>query len=281
MKDIKRLLYIDIHAHCQFDAYENDRAEVIARAHDAGVWMINVGTNKETSRHAVTLASQFAHGVYSVVGLHPTHTVASHADPQEIEKGNEVEEFDFEYYKNLATDKSVVAIGEVGLDYFRVDKDTQKIQEKIFIEQIHLANEIKKPLMLHVRPSKDSLSVYDRVYEILVSESQVPAHLHFFAGSLSHIKKFLEIGSTFSFTGVITFAKEYEELVEYIPLTYMCAETDCPYVTPAPYRGKRNEPLYVREVVKTIARIKEKDDEETRSVLLANAIRIFNLTNLE
>lgn len=288
--------YFDAHGHPNFIAYKDDRDEVIQRALDAGVWMNVVGTQKDTSRKAVEIAEKYDEGVYAIVGLHPIHTSKSYHDEEELgEEGKEFtsrgETFDFDYYRKLAAHPKVVGIGECGLDYYERDtnprirtNNTNKFekQENAFKKQIELAIEVGKPLMLHVR-NGGGRSAYRDAFSILNSyflphHSWPSGNLHFFAGSIDEARPFLDAGFTFSFTGVITFVKDYEAIIKYLPLDVILSETDSPYVAPAPYRGKRNEPLYVREVVKAIARIRNEDEEKVRVQLLKNAERIFNIS---
>jgi TatD DNase family protein len=243
--------FFDIHAHLNFPDFDVDRKEVVGRAGDAGVAVINVGADKESSEKAVELAEQ-NDNMWASVGLHP----------------NDAEEFDYDFYKKLALNKKVVAIGECGLDFYRAPKNQFKKQEEIFIKQIELANEVNKPLMLHIRRA------YEEAYEILKTHAKVKCNLHFFAGTLEDAKKFLELGFYFSFTGVITFARNYDEIIRFLPIDKIMSETDCPFVAPEPFRGKRNEPAYVVEVVKKIAEIRGEDFEKVRAQLLSNA-RIF------
>ncbi len=261
--------YIDIHAHANFAAYDADRQAVIQRALDAGVWMINVGTQKETSASAAALATQYESGIYATVAVHPV----------------DAEVFDPAYYRSLAANPKVVAIGECGLDYFHLDESSLKAQKEVFVQHIELANELGKPLMLHIRDgakmgSGNALgapSAYSDAYELLKQHAKVKGNVHFFAGTWEEAQKFFKLGFTISFTGVITFAKEYAEVIRKAPLDMIMAETDCPYVTPVPYRGKRNEPAHVREVVKKIAEIRGEDLETVRAQLVENAMRVFGL----
>ncbi len=267
--------YIDIHSHVNFAAFEKDREEVIKRARAAGVAMINVGTQKDTSASAVALAERYQEGVYAAVGLHPIHTAKSFHDEEELGTGGKEftsrgEQFDYDFYKKLALHPKVVAIGECGLDRFRsLEVEKFKAQEEAFRKQIELANEIGKPLMLHIRKA------YQDAYDILKTTAKVPGNLHFFAGTIEDAKLFLGIGFSFSFTGVITFTHDYDEVVRYLPLERIMSETDCPYVAPVPYRGKRNEPAYVVEVVKKIAEIRNEDFKKVRAQLIKNAHRFF------
>ncbi|PIR38796.1 MAG: hydrolase TatD [Candidatus Zambryskibacteria bacterium CG10_big_fil_rev_8_21_14_0_10_42_12] len=273
---------IDIHCHTNFAAFDEDRDEVISRTLDAGVYMINVGTQKDTSKSGVELAQKYEKGVYATVGLHPIHTDKSFHDEAEIGEGgsnfnSRDEVFDAEYYRELAQDPKVVAIGECGLDYFRTDKESEQKQRDAFIAQVHVANEVRKPMMLHVRNGQDGRSAYADVLDIIKSEATVLGNVHFFAGSKEDAKKFLDLGFTLSFTGVITFAKEYKELVEFVPDDMIHAETDAPYVAPVPERGKRNEPLFVTHVVEKMASIKGKAVEDMQAILRANTERLFKI----
>lgn len=264
--------YIDIHAHLNFSAFDADREEVIKRAADNEVAMINVGTGRETSQKAVELTKEYDN-MYAIVGLHPTHTTTQPADTDEVTTSDthEAEEFDYDWYKALALDPRVVGIGECGLDYFRLDESTKRLQVPIFQEQIALANEVGKPLMLHIRDA------YSDAFEILRQKANVLGNVHFFAGTWEEGKKFLDLGFTLSFTGVVTFAAQYEELVRNTPLDMIQAETDCPYVAPVPFRGRRNEPAHVVEIVRKIAQIKGLEEELVAEALVANAKRLFGL----
>lgn len=276
--------YIDIHAHTNFKAFDEDRKETIERALSAGVIVMNVGTQIDTSRKAVEMANEYDEGVYAIIGLHPIHTGASYHDVKELgEEGKAFtsrgEEFNADAYRELLKDPKVVAIGECGLDYYRCTEETIAKQKEAFIGQIKLANEYKKPLMLHIRnnPEDKTHDAYWDSLELLKQYSEVKGDVHFFAGSVEIAKAFVDFGFTISFTGVLTFTHDYDEVVKAIPLEMIMTETDSPYITPVPYRGKRNEPMHVREVVKRIAEIKGLSEEETAKVLFANAKRVFGI----
>jgi TatD DNase family protein len=265
---MKKPKYFDIHMHINFSAFSDDREEVIKRMRDESVWAIAVGTDLKTSREVVELAEN-NENIYATVGLHPD----SH-------KGLTFVEND---YKELARNKKVVAIGECGLDYYRIRNDELGIknkQKENFERQIQFAIENNLPLMLHFRPSGKTMDAYEDGLSILNSKfkihgSKLRGNSHFFAGNLEIAKKFIEIGFTLSFTGVITFADSYNEIIKSIPLDMLMSETDCPFVAPAPYRGKRCEPVYVKEVVKRIAEIRNEDIETIRKTLASNAFRMF------
>lgn len=274
--------YIDIHSHVNFKAFDEDRDEVIKRALDSGTWIINVGTQIDTSRVAVELANQYKEGVYAIIGLHPIHTGTSYHDEKELGVGGKEftsrgEVFDKNLYRELLKDPKVVGIGECGLDYYRCDKESIAKQKENFIAQIELANEFNKPLMLHIRNNKENEehNAYADVLSLLQEHCKVKGDVHFFAGNWEVAKAFLDFGFTLSFTGVITFTHDYDEVIRNTPLDMIMTETDSPYVTPVPYRGKRNEPSYVREVVKKIAEIKNLPENEVAEAIIANAKRVF------
>jgi TatD DNase family protein len=278
-------LFFDVHTHTHFAAFEGETDTVLARALEAGVWVVNVGTQKDTSAGAVETAARYAEGVYAAVGLHPIHTEKSYHDEKELgimnhESGfgfiSREESFDYEYYKKLALQEKVVAIGECGFDYFRLGEKTKKRQQNVFEQHIALAAEVKKPLMVHCR------NAFDDLIKILQATSYKlqatsPGIVHFFTGSIEDARTLLNLGFFFSFGGVLTFARDYDEVLRFIPLDRIVSETDAPYVTPVPYRGKRNESLYVREVAKKIAEIKGKEHAMVALELVRNACRVFAL----
>jgi len=257
--------YLDIHSHLQMSDYDSDREVVLVRMKETGVGTIVVGVDYETSKQAVELAEKNEH-IYACVGLHP--------------KDNLTEMFDIEAYKKLIQNPKVVAIGECGLDFFRLEGDAGKVEEikarqkKLFIQQIELALETDKPLMLHCRDA------YREVLDVLIpykkqAGEKLRGNVHFFAGDVATAREFIDLGFTVSFTGVITFARNYDEVICSLPLESILSETDAPFVAPVPYRGKRNEPAYVLEVVKKLAEIRGEDVEKVRIQLLENTRRIF------
>lgn len=290
------LRFFDAHTHVQFAAFETDYKEVIARALDLDVGIINIGTQQDTSVRAVEIANEYENGVYATVGLHPIHTEKSYHDEKELGGGEAAreftsrgEEFDYDFYKKMASDSKILAIGECGLDYYRLGEETKERQAEAFIKQVELAKEVGKPLMIHCRDAFDDLiKILITNYQLLISER--PGIIHFFSGNLEDAKKLLEMGFSFTFGGVITFpskagqpradARDYDEVIKMIPMDRILSETDAPYVAPAPYRGKRNEPLYVIEVVKKLAEIKGIEFEKMRERILENTEQIFKLNKI-
>jgi len=306
--------YIDIHTHLNLDAFLNDFHEVGEHTLGEGVAYINVGTGRETSIKAVELTklhreqtrlpqiqgdkergheaythydecqsdevnevdgvvSSVLEGVFATVGLHPVRASGESVSDKE----DTIESFDASVYKELAKNKSVVAIGECGFDYYRVEKDTKEKQEEAFIAQINLANELGKPLMLHIRDVQGSMGAYEDALRVLKAHAKVLGNVHFFAGTYDIAKQFWDMGYTTSFTGVITFANQYDAVVKNAPIEMLHAETDAPYVAPKPFRGQRNEPLHVREVYRKIAELRGEDAEKVREQLILNAERMFGI----
>jgi len=267
--------YFDAHTHTNFVAYNDDREATILRAKDAGVGMNVVGTQLDTSKAAVALAEKYDN-VFATIGLHPIHTSKSYHDEKELGEGGKEftsrgEVFDMAAYEALGQNPRVIAVGECGLDYFRLEEKTKEVQKEAFIRQIELANKLGKPLMLHIR------NAYDDALEILKAHAKVKGDTHFFAGDWATAKKFLDFGFTLSFTGVITFTHDYDEVIKNAPLDMLLSETDAPYVTPVPHRGKRNEPAYVELIVRKIAEIRGEDFEKVRRQILENACRVFGV----
>lgn len=281
--------YVDTHAHLNLSAFNDDVNQVINRCVAEDVSVINIGTKLSTSKRALELAEQYEN-LYAMVGLHPIQTVPGTHDEDEIGEGGTTfvsrgEVFDLAAFRALATSPKVVGIGECGFDYWHCPRETYEIQEAAFLAQIELANELNLPLMIHTRGPKPGeasptgRSVYFDVYEVLNRYAKVPFNVHFYAGTIEEAKKFIEIGGSVSFTGVITFAKMYEDIIKELPLSHIFAETDCPYVAPVPYRGQRCEPWMVKEVYKKIANIKNMTEEEVMAVLMQNVEDRYNISS--
>lgn len=256
--------YFDIHAHINFPDYDADREVVLDNLRKTNTYTITVGTDFESSKSAVELAAIHPN-VYACIGVHPID------DPM---KGFNVEQFEL-----LVQNPKVVAVGECGLDYFRLEgeaveeKDRQK---KLFETQIEFAIRHKKALMIHCR------TAYEDTLEILEDYKKeygdaLWGDVHFFAGDADMAKRFIDINFSVSFTGVITFTHDYDDVIKSVPLSMIMSETDAPYVSPVPYRGKRNEPAYVSEVVKKIAEIRGEDFETVKKSMVENALHRFNI----
>ncbi len=283
--------YIDIHAHTNFKVFDENREEIILRALENDTWIINIGTQYDTSKKAVEMTNQYE-GVYSTIGLHPIHTTASHHDESELgadgkEFTSRGEIFDKEKYRELTKLGKVVGIGECGLDYYHLEEENIEKQRVAFISQIELANELDIPLMLHVRnnPNDKSRNAYFDVYELVKKYStrgDTKGVSHFFAGSVEDMKRFVEIGIYISFAGPITYKPkpeicDYEAVIRETPLDMILSDTDSPYVAPVPHRGSQNEPTYVKHIVSKIAQIKGLDEVDVAKQIFINASKLFNI----
>ena len=252
--------YFDIHSHLNFKDFEADIDAVVERLRDTETHTIVVGTDYESSKWAVDLAQKY-NEIYACIGVHPVD--------------NPTRVFEREKFEELMKSPKVVAVGECGFDFFHSKKaEDFERQEKLFDAQIEFALEHNKPLMIHSR------SAYQELLEKLeglktIHGDKLRGDIHFFAGNLEEAKRFWAMGFSTSFTGVITFARDYDEVIRNAPLEMLMSETDSPYVAPVPYRGKRNEPSYVSEVVKKIAEIRGEDLEVVSKALVGNALRMI------
>ncbi len=268
--------FFDAHTHIHFPAYDLDREEVFSRAQSAGVRMITVGTQFSTSASAVEFARLHKGDAWATVGFHPAHFSEKWYHDKNEQAAAGRQEFDIKELRKLAENPEVVAIGECGLDYFRdASPKTKNGQREAFMAQMKLAREVKKPLMIHCR------AAFGDLIEMLHASRQMlqdcPGAIHFFSGTAEDAKKILELGFSFTFGGVVTFSRDYDEVIKYVPLDRILSETDAPYVAPVPYRGKRNEPAYVVEVVKKLAEIKRVSVEEMTGKILTNARSVFRI----
>lgn len=272
-----------------FNAYKEDSDEVIRRAFDNGVLMITVGTQKDTSKNGVFIAEKYDTGLWASIGLHPNHLYSTVIDEAEGPAFmSRSEEFDYGYYKVLAQSSiKVVAIGECGLDYYRIPEslDLNEIkakQQKVFREQIHLATELGLPLIVHVRDAHEDVIniLHDEIHQGNIKKRGV---IHCYSGTWKDAKRYFDLGFLISFTGTAMFGAKLgqpdilKEVIEKSPLEMIMVETDSPYLTPPPYRGKRNEPAHVRFVAEHIAKIKGLDFEEVARQTTENATALFNL----
>jgi TatD DNase family protein len=278
-------MLIDTHTHVNFNLFKDDGPDVIDRALTNDIWVINVGSQYKTSQRAVNIAKDYTEGVYAIVGLHPIHLFKMHVDEDEIDFSSREEEYDRQAYFELAKDPKVVGIGEIGMDYYHVPEGVtidavKKKQEQIFREQIGLAMELDKAVTIHSRGAKDDPSgVYQDIMNIVKDYPGIRAVVHCYTGNMEMAKRIIDMGLMISITGIVTFknAKELHEVVKMIPLESMMVETDAPYLAPDPFRGKRNEPSYVKYVAEKIAEIKGETFEKVAEVTTANAKRLFKI----
>jgi TatD DNase family protein len=252
-------MLIDSHAHLEMREFESDRSDVIGRAKSAGVdFIVTVGTNVELSRKAVKLAGQHEN-IYATIGVHP-HDVGK------------ISNTTYDELKKLAGDKKVVAYGEIGLDYFR-NIAPQALQIEKFGEQLQLAKELNLPVVIHARQAQA------QSLEMIKSSGIHSGVFHCFSGDYEMARQCLDWGFYLSVPGVVTFnkSKTMQEVVKKVPLASLLLETDCPYLTPDPFRGKRNEPAYIVYTAKKVAEIKGLSWEEVATVTAQNTLDLFRI----
>lgn len=273
--------YIDTHAHLDFDDYKEDFDEVIQRTIDNNVAVITIGTNLEKSKKALEIAEKYDH-VWAVIGFHPLYTDESKTE-------------DFKEFEKMLKHPKCVGVGECGLDYSdnpnnpttpEASKDKQK---EFFIRQIALAIENDKPLVIHCREAQNQTEsnsdgtgqAWDDTLEILKvykeTSPELKVNFHFFNQDQKRADEILDSGFQYSFTGIITFVKDLEELVKNSPIDKIMSETDAPFVAPKSKRGQRNEPSYVIEIVEKVAELKGLEIEDVKKQLLKNAEEFFGI----
>lgn len=259
-------MFIDSHAHIDGPEFDSDREDVIQRARDAGVsTILNVGTGDPHSgalERAVELAETHE-GLYTALGTHP-HDAKLYDDRAE------------QKIKQLIGQSSrVIAWGEIGLD-FHYDNSPRDTQREVFRRQLRSAREVSLPVIVHTREAEDD------TIEILRSEwagSELPGIMHCFSGSIRLAEQCMELGFLISFSGIVTFKKadDLKSVAKAIPLERLLIETDCPYLAPMPYRGKRNEPAHVVEVARCLAELRGISLEQMATITSTNFVRLFGI----
>ena len=256
--------YFDAHSHVTFKEYDQDLEAVLAHMQEFDVGTITVGVDAATSQEGIDFAETHEN-FYATIGLHPNDTPT--------------ESFDEAAFAKMVEHPKVVGIGECGLDYFRMEGDIEAEkarQKKEFEAQIQFAIKYLKPLMLHCRPSKGSMDAYEDALAMLEPiKNEVNGNVHFFVGNVDIARRFYTMNFTTSFTGVVTFARDYDEVIKFAPVDMILTETDSPYATPLPYRGKRNEPSYVRYVVEALAAVTGLPEDKLAEQIVENAKRVF------
>jgi TatD DNase family protein len=308
-------MLIDTHCHLNFRAFEKDADEVVSRTLTGDVWMINVGSQLETSKKAIELAEAFnaskprsivaekyPEGVYAAVGLYPLHVpgvadlIKGKLDPEEAAAQETVGEFNIESYRQLTlSSKKAIAIGEIGLDYYWKPKSKVKLEEfkrlqrEALLAQIDLAKELNLPVIFHCRSAhKDLIEILNTKYKI--QNTTLRGVIHCFTGTLEQMRQYLDRGLYLGFNGII-FKQipgiDWQETISKAPLDRILVETDSPYLIPPQisinqsYQYKsvlgRNEPLFVKQVVQEIAKIKKLSYQEVSEITTQNARKLFNL----
>jgi TatD DNase family protein len=255
------MMFFDTHVHLNAEQYEEDVKEVIGRALEEGVKnMMVVGFDRPTITRAMELIEEYDF-LYASVGWHPVDAI-------------DMTDEDLQWIEELSSHPKVVALGEMGLDY-HWDKSPKEIQHEVFRRQIQLAKKVKLPIIIHNREATSDL------ISILKEEGaeEVGGIMHCFSGSVETAKECLDMNFYISLGGPVTFknAKKPKEVASEIPLDRLLIETDCPYLAPHPYRGKRNEPAYVKLVAEQIAELKGISVEEVAEITTENAKKLFDI----
>lgn len=278
---------IDTHAHVNFNAFKEDGDIVIKRSLEAGVGMILVGSESKTSRRAIDYANRYEQGVWVAVGLHPTQLFSARVQGDDYDFVSQGEEFDPEAYGKLADFSKVVAIGEIGLDYYHLQEfeaSPQQIKDKqqqVFSQQLILAAKHELPVLLHCRDAHNdllsTLKDFRREYRQVLPAGRPWGVVHCFSGNESLASEYFNIGLLISFNGLITFCHDWDHLIKKIPADKFLIETDCPFLTPVPFRGQRNEPGLVSLAAERIAQIKNWTLARVAETTTDNARRLFNI----
>ena len=254
-------MIFDTHAHYDDDAFDEDRDTLLGEIFSSGICCItDVGASVKSSKSAVALSKKWSQ-IYAAVGVHPDSTA-------------DMTEEDIETLRSLAQEKKVVAIGEIGLDYYW-DNSPREVQKKWFERQLALAREVDLPVIIHSREAaKDTMDI---MREAAKAGNTGVIHCYSYAAPMA--KEYISMGFFIGIGGVLTFknARVIKEVASVIPPSSIVLETDSPYLAPVPYRGKRNNSMYLKEVVKQLAQIKQVSEETVITTTLANAKRLYRL----
>jgi TatD DNase family protein len=275
---------VDTHAHAHFKAFKDDSDAVINKSLNEGVVLNLVGTQSDTSKNAVLVAEKYEN-VFASIGLHPEHLFSKHVDEEETSFQSREEEFDYDFYKKLAEHPKTIGVGECGLDLYRIPEGMTAEQmlpkqKKVFLDHVRLAKEMNLPMVIHCREA------HEHLIEILRSQEAVGIRgtIHCYTSNWAHAQQYLEMGFYIGFTGVITFPPlkanpqaqvDLLEVVRKMPLERLLLETDCPYLAPIPYRGKRCEPWMVKATAQKIADLRGISIEDVARVSTQNALTLF------
>jgi TatD DNase family protein len=269
--------------------FKDDAEEVIRCSLAAKTWMIIVGTEYKTSKRALNYANKYEKGVYAAVGVHPIHLQTTHAkdEDEEYDFITRAEEFNYDVYEKLAKFEKVVAVGEIGLDYYHIDssQDTRAVKKKqkeVFMSQLLLARCLDLPVIIHCRQAHDDLidvlKKFRREHKKLIPKARPWGVVHCFSGDEDLAWRYFNLGLIISFTGIITFSRQWDGLIRKLPFDKFMIETDCPFMTPEPFRGQRNEPVLVKYIAKRIAEIKGLSTEKVAEFTTKVAKNLFNIS---
>ncbi len=278
-------MYIDTHAHVQFSVFKDDADDVIRRALGNDTWMILVGSELKTSKRGLDYANKYEKGVYATVGLHPIHLEETLVEAEGDKFTGRAEEFNYETYEKLAKFEKVVGIGEIGLDYYHINQDnatsTKAKQKEVFIELLKLSRQLNLPVIIHCRQAHDDILLllkdFRKKYRDYIPADKPWGVMHCFSGDEDLAWQYFSLGLIISFTGIITFSKKWDDLIRKLPNDKFMIETDCPYMTPEPNRGKRNEPVLVKYIAQRIAEIKNLSLARVAEITSQNARELFKI----
>jgi TatD DNase family protein len=265
-------MFVDSHCHLDGPRFASDREHVIARAREAGltnILAVGTGDGPGTLDCAVKIAEQHD-SIYATVGIHP-HEAKLAADA------------DFEQLQQLAANHRVIAWGEIGLDYY-YNHSPRDVQQGVFIRQMEMAGAAKLPIVIHCRPSDNSENAWNDCLDLIGQHwkpSGLGGVLHCFTGTWPHAKRALDMGFMISFAGNVTFpkAQQIRDSASRVPLDRMLIETDSPFLAPIPFRGKRNEPAYVKEVARQVGELRGMSTEDVGELTAINFYRFFSLAS--
>ena len=307
------IMLIDTHSHVNFNAFREDSDEILKRTLENDIWVVMPGSQYSTSKRSVEIAERFREGVYAAIGIHPIHLEQRRVGVKETQSEikeepirpldktrdrhaqgknswetfeTRAEEFDYGKYKELARSKKVVAIGEIGLDYYYQPKNKTKREEfrrhqkEILQKQIDLAEELNLPVILHCRVAhRDLFEILDTRYKI--RNTALHGVLHSFTGTVEQAQQFMDLGLYVGFNGLIfkdvATLPNPEEVISSIPLDHIVLETDSPYLVPPAAEKERNEPIFVKYIAEEVARIKKISLEQVAEATTQNAKSLFKI----
>ncbi len=277
---------IDTHSHVNMSVFANDADSVIKRALNEETGLIIIGTDYKSSKRAIEIANKYQGGVYAAIGLHPTELFAHSEEENGVEKEIPAEIFSYDMYSVLAKFPKVVAIGEIGLDYNWRDLDSEielrkKTQKETLWRQLELARRTDRAAIIHCRQAHDDLlpllTQFRLEHKDAMPKDRPWGVIHCFSGDENLAWEYFKLGFIISFTGLITFSQRWDDLIRKVPEDKLMIETDSPYMTPEPHRGKRNEPVLVKYVAERMAEIRGTTVEKIAEMTTANAKRLFNI----
>jgi len=261
-------MLFDSHCHLNFKDFKNNLDEIIKRSQsNIGMFLNIVGIDYKSSLKAVKIAEKYGDKIFASIGIHPTNILNIN---------------DFNKLEKITQNHKVIAIGECGLDYTHIkfnkkinltEKLIIKKQKELFLKHIDLAIKVNKPLIIHCREAhKDMIEILSKY------KNKLNAVIHCFTGTFANAIHYLKLNCHLSFTGIITFTNQYDSIIKNIPIEKILIETDAPFLTPVPFRGKQNQPMYVEYVAKKIAEIKNKNFNEIAKITTQNALKFFHLS---